>query len=175
MGEHTEPHSDLPQVVLEGAYSPTDYLEEPVTLERPGYTTTIKEGRIEVAFHDPEPLPDFNLQNAISREVSQVFQAQMILTAKPWEMTGLTLKRRYPDGTADVWVNASSVLAVASVGGISVVIKDADGNVIKDTRAERLTEHRAFRGISACGTQKTHCSRTYWQVLGRRWPTRQTE
>ena len=30
-------------------------------------------------------------------------------------------------------------------GVISVVIKDADGNVIKDTRAERLTEHRAFR------------------------------
>ena len=30
-------------------------------------------------------------------------------------------------------------------GVISVVIKDADGNVIKDTRAERLAEHRAFR------------------------------
>jgi hypothetical protein len=30
-------------------------------------------------------------------------------------------------------------------GVISVVIKDADGNVIKDTRAERLVEHHAFR------------------------------
>ena len=61
MGEHTEAHSEPPRVTLEGTYTPPDYLEEPVTLERPGYTTTIKEGRIEVVFHDPEPLPDQDL------------------------------------------------------------------------------------------------------------------
>ena len=145
MGEHPETHGGTPKLMLEGTYSPAGYLEESVTLERRDYTTTIKEGRIEVVFHHPEPLPDTACQAAVQREVTHVFQSQMVFTAKPWEMTGLTLRRHYPDGRADIWVSASSVFAVASVGGINVVISDADGNVIKDTRAERLADEQAFR------------------------------
>ena len=35
--------------------------------------------------------------------------------------------------------------ATASVGKVDIVTKDADGNVITDTRAERLADARAFR------------------------------
>ena len=62
-------------------------------VEGPGYTTTIKEGRIEVVFHNPEPLPDQERQLAVAREVSQVFQSHMVFTARPWSMTSLTLNR----------------------------------------------------------------------------------
>ena len=145
MGEHIGTHGELPRITLEGTYSPADYLEEAVTLERPDYTATIQEGRIEVIFREPEPLPDADRQAAVHREVAQVFHARMILTGRSSEMTGLTLKRRYPDGRADVWVSAASVIVVASVGAPDIIITDSEGNVVKDTKAERLADERKFQ------------------------------
>jgi hypothetical protein len=142
---HTEAHSGSPKVALEGTYSPPDYLEEVVSLKRPDYTTTIAEGRIEVLFREPQPLPDADRQVAVTREVRQVFQARMILTGRSSEMTGLTLSRRYPDGRRDVWVSVASLICVASVRSPDIILKDAEGNVVKDTKAERLADERGFQ------------------------------
>ena len=144
MGDRSQSNSDLPTVTLEGTYSPADYLQD-VVLNRPGYTATLKEGRIEVVFQDPEPLPDPDLQAAVTREVSTVFQTHMILTGQPWQMTGLTLNRHYPDGTRDIWVNAASSFTVGSPGGLNIIIQDAEGNIIKDTKSEHLAYEQGFR------------------------------
>jgi len=142
---HTEAHSGSPKIALEGAYSPPDYLEEVVILEHPDYTATIAEGRIEVLFRESEPLPDADRQAAVSREMRQVFQARMILTGRSSEMTGLTLKRHYPDGRTDVWVSATSAIVVASACSPDILITDSEGNVVRDTKAERLADERGFR------------------------------
>ena len=144
MGEHTEAHSEPPRVTLEGTYTPPDYLEEPVTVERPEYTTTIKKGRIQVVFHDPEPSPNQERRFAIAREVSQVFQSHMVFTLRPWEITSLTLHCRYPDGREGVSINVSAPGATGALGKVDIVTKDADDNVITDTRAERLADARVF-------------------------------
>src|SRR5271157_547064 len=140
-----EAHSAPPRVTLEGTYTPPDYFEEPVTVERPGHTIMIKDGRIEVVFHDPEPLPDQECQSAIAREVSPVFQAHIILAQRAWEMTGLALHCRYPDGRESVSVNVLAVGASIALGRVDCVTKDADGKVIRDSKAERLAEDRVFR------------------------------
>jgi len=129
--------------MMEGTYSPADYLEEAVTLQRSDYTARIAGGRIEVAFHEPETLPNADRQTAVSREVGQVFQARMILTCRPWEMTALTLKRRYPDGRSVMWLSVSDSIGLSD--SLDMVATDSDGNVVTDTKAERLADERDFR------------------------------
>lgn len=130
---------------MEGTYTPANYLEESVELEGTNYTATIADGRIEVAFREPEPLPDADRQAAVSQEVNQVFNTHMILTGRSVEVSGLTLKRRRPDGKADIWVSVSSCLCVVSGFSADLIITDADGSVVRDTKAERLADERAFR------------------------------
>ena len=145
MGEHPETHGGTSKIMLEGTYSPADYLEEPVTLGRSDYTATIKEGRIEVIFHHPEPLPDTVRQAAVHREVAHIFHVHMILTGQSSEMTDLTLKRYYPDGRSDVWVNATGLCIGVSLCKGVTAIEGAHGSVVKNTKAERLSDEQAFR------------------------------
>ena len=143
METHIESHAGASRVMMEGTYSPANYLEEAVTLDRPDYTALIAGGRIEVSFREPEPLPDADHQAAVNREVGQVFQTRMILTCRPWEMTALTLKRRYPDGSSVRWLSASDTLGLSD--WLDMVATDLDGNVVADTKAERLADERRFR------------------------------
>jgi len=143
METHIESHAGASRVMMEGTYSPADYLEEAVTLDRPDYTALIAGGRIEVTFRELEPLPDADHQAAVSREVGQVFHTRMILTCRPWEMTALTLKRRYPDGSSVRWLSASDTLGLSD--SLDMVATDSDGNVVADTNAERLADERKFR------------------------------
>src|SRR5208337_4321587 len=130
---------------LEGTYSPTNYVEEAVTLKGPDYTITVNDGRIEVVFRTSEPLPDADCRAAVRREVERIFEARMVLSGQPWEMSGLTLKRHYPDGRKDVWVSATSLVAFASMPSPDVIITGSDGNIVSDTKAERQAAERAFR------------------------------
>jgi hypothetical protein len=145
MDTHAETQEVRPRVTLEGTYTPANYLEEPMELEGTDYTATIADGRIEVAFREPEPLPDADRQAAVSRKVEQVFNTHMILTGRSAAVTGLTMKRRYPDGRADIWVSVSSGFYLFSGCSADFLITDADGNVVRDTKAERLADIKAFR------------------------------
>jgi len=145
MGTPIKTHGGSPRITLEGTHTPTDYLEEPVILERTDYTATIQEGRIEVIFRDPEPFPDVDRQAAVNREVRQVFRARMILTGRSSEVTGLTLKRHYPDGRADVWASGAAAGICIVTARADVIMTDSEGNVVRDTKAERLADERGFR------------------------------
>ena len=145
MDTPTADHSGSPRFTLEGAYTPPDYLEEPVILDRPGYTAKIAEGHIEVTFRDPEPLPSADCQAVVDRDLPQVFMAHMILTCQPWEMTELRLLRRYPDGRRDIWLSAASGFYFVSGSPADFIHRDAEGNIIRDTKAERLADDRGFR------------------------------
>jgi hypothetical protein len=131
--------------MMEGTYPPADYLLEPATLELADYTARIRGGRIEVTFRDPQSPPDAERQAAIHREVEQVFQPRLILTGRPWEMTELRLKRHYPDGRADIWLTVASGACFVSGSPADFILRDAHGNVLKDTKAERLADERRFQ------------------------------
>jgi hypothetical protein len=146
MNTPTANHGGSPRVTLEGTYTPSDYLEEPVILDRPDYSAEIAEGRIEVTFRNPEPLPSADRQAAVDRDLRQVFSARMILTCQPWEMTGLDImKRRSPDGRTDIWWSVAPGDFRISGSPADFIHRDAEGNVIRDTKAERLADDRAFR------------------------------
>ena len=98
-----------------------------------------------VTFRPAEPFPSAELQAAAGRDLRHVFTARMILTCQPWEMTELRLHRRYSDGRKDVWLSAACGAHFISGSPADFSIHDAAGSVIKDTKAERLADHRAFR------------------------------
>lgn len=125
------------RLTLEGSYTPPNYLEEPVAFERPDYSIKVGDGCIEVAFRDPDSPPSADRQAAVERDLHQVFTARLILTGQPWEMSELRLHRRYPDGRKDVWLSVSSGFVVLTGSPADFIHRDAEGNVIRDTRAER--------------------------------------
>jgi hypothetical protein len=136
---------ESPCVTLEGAYTPSDFLEEPITLDRSDYTAEIAKGHIKVTFRNAEPLPDAVRQTAVDRDIRQVFAARTIFTCQPWQITELRLNRHYPDGRKDVWLSVTSGFCFVSGSPADFIHCDAEGNVIKDTKAERLADQRGFQ------------------------------
>lgn len=145
MGNLTAENGDNSCLTLEGTYTPSGYLEEPVTLDRPDYMAKLADGCVVVTFRAADSSPSDELQAALDRDLRQVFTACMILTCQPWEMAELRLHRRYPDGRKDVSLSAASGAYFISGSPADFSIHDAAGSVIKDTKAERLADHRAFR------------------------------
>ena len=134
----TESKSNLGKLVMDGTYTPVGYFEEPVSQDRGEYAVAMSDGKVEVTLKRLDPLPTADEQAAIGRDVELIFQARCVLVGKPYESTGLTMKRYKPDGTRDIWVSAESAVFVVMGGSTDQVVKDKDGNVIRDTKAERL-------------------------------------
>lgn len=146
MGSEAEQSNEGVRLTLEGKYTPKGYFEEPVTVERERYRVGIDDGEIVATIDDPDPTVGERLRDEIDRLLVQVFDAQQVMTGRSHELGRLHMRRHYPDGRKDVWVSVESALTVtASVNAPDIQVTDSEGNIVRDTKAERLDEQRRFR------------------------------
>lgn len=140
-----EPQRELVRVTLEGTYKPSNYFEEPVILERTGFVAKIDDGRIEVDFRDLGPLPTSIRQVEVSREVDLIFNARAILFENSAEVSALTMKCYYSDGTRDIYGSVIVMMCFGSMKPTDFVLTNDQGKVVKDTKAERIADENSFR------------------------------
>lgn len=133
------------RLTLEGTYTPARYFEEPVCFEEAEYDVEIVDGKIIASIKDPDPQVGKMLGDEIDRKIKQIFDAQQVLTSRSHERTALGMVRYRPDGKRDIWVSASSAMVVATVNPVDLRVTDASGNVVRDSKAERLDDQRQFR------------------------------
>jgi hypothetical protein len=82
-------------------------------------------------------------------EVDARFLAAQVLSHKPYTLSKPNLSKLYPDGRKDAWAFAEGATAVVSGGTVDFVLRDADGNVIHDTRRERIDERIGLAELAA--------------------------
>jgi hypothetical protein len=132
------------KLTLDGIYTPSDFFEEPVSLEREGYTAKLLDGKAEVTLKRTDPLPTTAEQETINQEIEKIFQIRGVVSGQSYTWTGLNLKRHYPDGRRDIWVSAKSALVIVQAKPIDCMLTGKDGTILRDTKAERLARDKAF-------------------------------
>jgi len=129
-------------VVLEWIFTPPDYFEEPIHIDRDNYEMIIENGkveaRIEAQYYDSES----DLRMKFHESLISRFLGAQILNRKLFELSKPSMSRIHPDGRKNQYIFPESIKATATVGTLDLIVTDPNGKVISDSRRERIERRR---------------------------------
>jgi hypothetical protein len=131
---------------LEFNYEPSDYFEEAHYQRLSDGELRADEGKAVVVLDVPaDPVPDV-LRVRVSQEVESVFKLRQLLDRRPFRVlppAAVQYGIAGVEGRA-VFVSIDEVIHAHAADHVDLVTTNASGEVIHDTRAERIAEHKRF-------------------------------
>src|SRR5262245_18698593 len=125
-------------VVFEWSFSPPDYFEVPIEIVRDDYRLTIvagkAEARLDSAVYEANP----SIRQALHEGLNDRFLGVQLLTHRAYELSRSTMTRGHPDGRKDVFLEVEPARVVLTGHPIDVQIRDKDGNIIADSKRDRI-------------------------------------
>lgn len=135
--------------LLEWTYTPPDFFEEPLEVAAAACTIKIADGRIEARIKPDEYPADHSLRDALQKRLQAVFQGTQVLSHRSFSLTQSNLTSVEADGRTHrrMFAECGSYLVIGE--SADVVVCDSAGNVIRDTKAERLAKRRNLATLAA--------------------------
>lgn len=134
-------------VVLEWTFSPSDYFEEIIRVERENYTMVISEGKVEARINPMIYDTEHNMRDELHQILNDRFLGVQLLTHKPYQLSKSSMHRLHPDGRREITVFVESAVSVSMAGSVDLVVKDKDGNVINDSRRDRIEKKKELASL----------------------------
>ena len=103
---------------------------------------TIDSGKVEARIRPEIYAKTFGMREQIHESLDNRFRGVQLLTHTPYELSKASMYRLHPDGRKDRTTFAESGVITLSVSDVDIAISDKDGNVVTDTRAERISRKR---------------------------------
>ena len=141
-------------VVLEWKFSPPDYFEEPIHIKRDDYVMTISNGTVEARIRPEIYDKDQSMRGRLHSSLNDRFLGVQLFSHKPYELSKASMYRLHPDGRKDITIFAESGVFKMTVGEVDFILKDKDGNVISDSRQERIQKKRELAELAEKYRQK---------------------
>lgn len=130
--------------IIEWTYSPANYFEEPLQISEKHFELIAQDGKVEAKVdHDPRS----DLCDQLDTELKLRFQGVQLVSRVPYKLSQPSVHCRNPDGTS-IFVCVGTVAAKASVSA-DFKITDKNGNVIANSRAERIERKRSLGILAA--------------------------
>lgn len=120
-------------LTLEWSYTPADFFEAPVDYNAPNYTVHIENGRAIATFVTGQL--DSTLPEVHKQLEARFLGAQMVQN-RPFQLSNYSTARARPDGTDAIGVSVHETLHLDA--SLDVVHRDVAGNVIFDSKADRV-------------------------------------
>lgn len=131
-------------VQLEWKYSPETYLEEPITISFEGGDLEIKDG-VAIAKINPDLYhADSSIREVLTRQIESRLHAIQIMTHRDFELSKSSRTDIREDGKKNCFLEVESCVLTISVGTADLIVKDKDGNIVSDTKRERLDKQKHF-------------------------------
>ena len=135
-------------VVLEWTFSPPDYFEEVIRIERESYTMVIDKGRVEARIDPVKYDKEHKMRDELQDSLNDRFLGVQLLTHKKYDLSKASMYRLYADGRRDVTIFPESCIMTMSVGTVDIVVKDKDGNVVSDSRRDRIGKKKELADLT---------------------------
>jgi hypothetical protein len=131
-------------VVLEWRFSPRDYFEEAIQISRQDYTMTIADGQVQAKIDSAiyEANPD--MRQGLHDALNDRFLGVQLLTHRAYELSPSAMTRVHPDGRRDIFIEAEPGRIVISGGTVDFQVTDKDGNVISDSKRDRIEKKKSL-------------------------------
>jgi hypothetical protein len=128
---------------LEWSYEPPDYFEAPYDSTETGFRLHVSDGCAMVALHSPQDPIDAHLSSRIRTCVADVFAIREFQTHRSFTLTGPSIRQHRGDQQVVSVQVSGSAMALSSTS-VDFVVLDSRGNVVRDTKAERIAGDKAM-------------------------------
>lgn len=136
---------DDAQTVLKWDYTPPDFFEESIQIDVETGRITLEKGLARGTFAASEYARGAEFWDEMHERLRQEFTSQQVLVHKTFTLPKPKMTREHTDGRIDQMIFGTTFKSKIQVYSSDITIRDAEGNVIQDSRAERLEERRDFR------------------------------
>lgn len=136
-------------IVLEWKFSPRDYFEKTIDISRQNYTMTIEDGHVEARIDSEVYEANPQMRQELHEALNGRFLGVQLLTHRAYELSRSTMTRVHPDGQRDVFVEPESLSMVTSVHPADIRSSDKDGNVIFDSKRDRIDKKKSLAELVA--------------------------
>jgi len=138
------------KVMLEWKYDPPDFLEAPFRIEKDNYKVEISDGKIEAeistTFFDSKK----DAKREIHEEINDLFLGAQTISFKPFKLFKPMIYRTDPDDRLNITLFLTPVVSQCVFSdNVDLIVKDKNGNIVKDTKAERIAAERHFAELAA--------------------------
>lgn len=130
--------------IVEWTYEPTDYFEVPVEFACGDFTVSAKDGRLRAEIPDDLYPTDHSLRSVLHHDVHCRFLAAQVMNETPYVLSNPSVARHRLDGGIDAFMFAQTIGAGTVFGRADFIQKDADGNIVRDTRTDRIIARNEF-------------------------------
>src|SRR5262249_45936640 len=126
------------RVTLEWTFTPENFFEVPFEHEGERCTFDIKEGKV---IADVSALAESEYTN-VHDELNGLFLGAQLIQHGAYTVSDYVTVHTRSDGTRNIAVTGRVGLVVAVSGKTDFTITDAHGNIMHDSRAERIRDRR---------------------------------
>lgn len=135
-------------VMLEWIFTPKNYFEEVFTLDDE-YNIIIGEGIVEASI-DPLIYTSGNkIRDYLHQKVETIFFGKQLFNHTPFTLSKSTMYRLHSNGRRDATVFLEAIATLAITASINIITKDKDGNIISDSRRDRIEMTNKFATLVA--------------------------
>jgi len=131
-------------VILEWTFSPPDYFEELIRVERENYTMVINDGKVEARINPMAYDREHKMRDKLHNVLNDYFLGVQLFTHKPYELSESSMHRSYADGHREITLFVKSVEEISIVGSVDFILRDKGGNVLSDSRRDRIEKKKAL-------------------------------
>jgi len=135
-------------VILEWTFTPKDYFEDEIRIERSDYEMIIKDGLTEARISPEVYDKEHKMRDSLHQNLNDRFLGVQLLTHRPYTLSKASMFRLHPDGRKDVTVFPESCVMTITAGNVDIVVKDKDGNVVSDSRRDRVEKKKELAELA---------------------------
>jgi hypothetical protein len=130
------------EVQLEWNYSPKNYIEEPILIKEDSFELSISDGKALAKITPSCYVENPDIKEYLTSLVNSRFHAVQILSHKDFNLSKPSRSDLRNDGSKNIFLEVESGVIVMSSRPVDLVVKDKDGNVISDSKQERLNKQK---------------------------------
>jgi hypothetical protein len=135
--------------LLEWTFTPADYFEEPVDFTCELCSIHVENGKAKARVSSARYPADHSARNQLHAELDARFMGAQVLSHNPYTLSKPNLSRLHPDGRKDAWVFPDAATLVISGSTVDFVHRGANGNVIRDSKRERINARIELSQLAA--------------------------
>ncbi len=132
---------DAERTELAWAFTPADLFEAAYEGSHQGAQISIVDGKAIVVVSGAQPTPA--VEEELRQWVLSVLRVRAIQTGRSFELKGNATATEFKDGKRHIFVRVEPGVIRITAGRVDVVQTDANGAVVRDTKAERIASDRA--------------------------------
>jgi hypothetical protein len=139
-------------VILEWRYTPKDFFEETIDIQRDDCEIRIADGRVTATVAPDQYNKGHKKRDELHEFVEVYFRSVQLFTHQSFAIPKPGMSRVHPDGRRDVTVFPETLHLKMKVNDVDVVVTDADGNIVTDSKRERIeAEKKLAEAIGRIG------------------------